>query len=309
MHDAGYLLVQPIMGAWSAGFTIVRRGYDRRQVDDRIRWLEVQIKILVADRDSAMEHLELTELRLNAALNEVARCRSEMRVMTTAPETVESMNDRLQAIMRESQDEFAAIQVDAASYTARIIASVRQEVASAVKTAERPRSEGTGPAGRSRDLHEEPVRDRLADVEHEVARIRREAQQERTRLWEEAVAKRAQAEERFRLALTLRCRQALAQLTQLHADTLRAVHKVRADVDEQARVSVAEAAETARSMVADAQREVDHLRATRDQLHRSLASARTSLNSVLRLAASQRDARNTVSAAGSGPSHGHSIRT
>jgi hypothetical protein len=219
------------------------------------------------------------------------------------------MNYRLQAMMRQSQDEFAAIQVDAASYTARIVAAVRQEVGCAVNTAERRRSEETGPAGRSRDQHREPLRERSADVEHDVARIRREAQQERTRLWEEAVAKRAQAEERFQVALTLRCRQALAQLAQLHADTLRAVHRVHADVDEQARASVAEAAETARSMVADAQREVDHLRATRDQLHRSLATARAGLNSVLRLAASQSDARTTASVAGIGPSQGHTLRS
>jgi hypothetical protein len=295
------------MGACSAEFTIVSRGYDPQQVADHLRWLEVQLKILVADRDSAVERLELTEQRLNAAFAEVARCRSEMRAMTAVPETVESMNYRLQAMMRQSQDEFAAVQVDAASYTARIIAGVRQEVGCAVNMAERRRSEET--AGRRRDQHREPLRERAADVEHDVARIRREAQQERTRLWEEAVAKRAQAEERFRVALTLRCRQALAQLTQLHADTLRAVQRVRADVDEQARVSVAEAAETARLMVADAQREVEHLRATRDQLHRSLASARAGLNSVLRLAASQSDARTTASVAGIGPSQGQTLRS
>jgi hypothetical protein len=297
------------MGGWSAEFTIVSRGYDPQQVADHLRWLEVQVKILVADRDSAMERLDLTEQRLNAALAEVARSRSEIRAMTAAPETVESMNYRLQAMMRQSQDEFAAMQVDAASYTAGIVAAVRQEVGCAVNMAERRRSEKTGPAGRSLDQHKEPLHERAADVEHEVARIRREAQQERMRLWEEAVAKRAQAEERFRVALTLRCRQALAQLAQLHADTLRAVQQVRADVDEQARVSVAEAAETARSMVADAQREVDQLRATRDQLHRSLASARAGLNSVLRLAASQSEARATASVAGIGPSQGHTVRS
>ncbi len=305
----GSLLVQQIMGACSAEFTIVSRGYDPQQVADHLRWLEVQVKILVADRDSAMERLDLTEQRLNAAFAEVARCRSEMRAMTAVPETVESMNYRLQAMMRQSQDEFAAMQVDAASYTAGIVAAVRQEVGCAVNMAERRRSEKTGPAGRSLDQHKEPLHERAADVEHEVARIRREAQQERMRLWEEAVAKRAQAEERFRVALTLRCRQALAQLAQLHADTLRAVQQVRADVDEQARCSVAEAAETARSMVADAQREVDQLRATRDQLHRSLASARAGLNSVLRLAASQSEARATASVAGIGPSQGHTVRS
>jgi hypothetical protein len=297
------------MGARGAEFTIVRRGYDPQQVADHLRWLGVQVKILVADRDSAMERLELTEQRLNGALGEVARCRSEMRAMTAAPETLESMNYRLQAMMRQSQDEFAGIQVDAASYTARVIAAVRQEVGCAVNAPERRRREQTGSAGQSRDQQEEPLRERAADVEHDVARIRREAQQERARLWEEAVAKRAQAEERFQVALTLRCRQTLAQLAQLHADTLRAVRQVRTEVDEQARASIAEAAETARSMVADAQREVDQLHATRDQLYRSLATARTNLNSVLRLATSSREARTTASVGGIGPAHGHTRRS
>ncbi|WP_316689573.1 hypothetical protein [Pseudonocardia sp. H11422] len=110
----------------------------------------------------------------------------------------------------------------------------------------------------------------VADVERTVRRLRREAAQERARLHEAAVARRAAEDEEFRIALALRCREVLAQLTALQAESLRIAQRLLAETNA-----------TARGIVEEAQREVDDLHSVRAQLVQQLTRSRMLIDRTL----------------------------
>ena len=107
------------------------------------------------------------------------------------------------------------------------------------------------------------------------------AAEERTRLDAAAAARRAEADEEFRQVLTLRCREAMAQLARLQTEALRSARRVIDDADEQARSVLADAREAVRRTVDDAQRKVDDLHSLRERLASQLETSRKLLDRAL----------------------------
>jgi hypothetical protein len=255
-------------------FRVVRRGYEPQEVTEHLRRVEAEMKILSADRDASVERAALAEQQLDEARRELARVRAQLDSMTSPPDTVASMSERLHVMLRLARDEFSALQAEASSFTNDLIGSVQQE-------AERAGVAAAAGAVTESDRGRDGRRPDAAEVDREIEQMRLRAAEERARLDEAAVDARARAEEEFRAALALRCRTALAQLTRLQADALRTARHVLDEANDRVRVRLAEAGETLRRMIAEAQREVDDLHAVREQLRQHIDSARTALEHAL----------------------------
>jgi chromosome segregation ATPase len=251
------------------GFAIVRRGYDPDQVTEHLHRADVEAKVLLTDRDTAVARAEWADRELAQARGELDRLQGEVRALKGTPQSVGRLSERLDALFRLAHDEYGDLQATAATYTREAIAALEEQIG------------GQGPAaGDAAPLVEERPTDPAA-AQREIDRLYREAAQERARLHEAALAERERADEEFRTVLALRARAALTQLARQQADALRISRQVLDDVDAKVRERLAVAAEQARAMIADAQREVDDLHAVRDRLRSHLDSARSTLDTAL----------------------------
>jgi cell division septum initiation protein DivIVA len=252
-------------------FAVVRRGYDPDQVAYHLSRVDAEMTILAADRAAAAEQatqlgqqLAASRKELDAAHAEIERLRTELRALAGPPDTIDSMNERLQVMLRLAKEEFTSLRADAsahaAAHAAEIIAAVGAEAGD------------LGGFG----FDEEELRG--PRDEEELERLRREAAAERTRLDEEAAARRAAADEEFRQVLALRCREAMAQLAKLQREAMRTARRVMDDADEHARTVLADAKDAVRQTVEDAQREVDDLQTLRLHLAAQLDTSRQLLD-------------------------------
>jgi hypothetical protein len=255
-------------------FAVVRRGYDPDQVAYHLSRVDAETTILAADRAAAAEQAaqlgqQLASCRkeLDAANAEIERLRGELRVLAGPPDTIDSMNERLQVMLRMAKQEFSGLRADAsaqaAAHAAEIIASVGSE------------------AGGSEGFGFDEAELRGPRDEEELERMRREAAVERTRLDDEAAARRATADEEFRQVLALRCREAMAQLAKLQTEAVRSARRVMDEADEQARTVLSDAKEAVRQTVEDAQREVDDLQELRLHLAAQLDTSRQLLDRAI----------------------------
>jgi cell division septum initiation protein DivIVA len=255
-------------------FAVVRRGYDPGQVTKHLNRIDAEARILAADRIAAVEQatqlsqqLESVRSELEAAQADIERLRNELRIMSGPPDSVSSMNDRLQVMLRLAKDEFGGMRATAAAQAAahagEIIAAVSAEAGEMTGVAIDD-SEWRGPQN-----------------EQEIERMRREAAEERARLDSAAATKRAEADEEFRVTLALRCREAMTQLARLQTEAMRSARQMIDGADEQARSVLAEARDAVRRTVDDAQREVDDLHSLRERLATQLDTSRKLLDRAL----------------------------
>lgn len=109
-------------------FAVVRRGFDPRQVTERLDECDVEIKALTAARDAAVEQAALLSGRLDAERGEVGRLHRELRALSGLPDSVESMSERLQVMLRLAQDEFSEMR-SAAQREVDGLCSLRERLA------------------------------------------------------------------------------------------------------------------------------------------------------------------------------------
>jgi cell division septum initiation protein DivIVA len=255
-------------------FAVVRRGYDPDQVAYHLNRVDAETTILAADRAAAAEQanqlgqqLAACRKELQTAQTEIERLRGELRVLAGPPDTVDSMNERLQVMLRLAKEEFTGLRADAsahaASHAAEIIAAVGAEAGDA------------GGFGFTEDDLRGP-RD-----EDELERMRREAAEERSRLDDEAATRRAAADEEFRQVLALRCREAMSQLAKMQTEAMRSARRMMDEAEDQARSVLGETKEAVRRTVEDAQREVDDLQELRQHLADRLDTSRQLLDRAI----------------------------
>lgn len=251
------------------GFTVVRRGFEPQQVTDHLERVNAEINILVGDRSAALEQasqlgrqLDGARRDLVAAHAEIERLRADLRVLAGPVINVQNMDERLQVMLRLAHDEFGGMRAEVTGEIAELIdAAGKESVAQAAPDANPRQDSRSG-----------------QDTVREIDRLCREAVAERTRLDEAAANRRAKEDEEFRITLAIRCREALAQLTKLQAESLRTAQQVLADADGQVREQLDRAREAARDMIGAAQHEVDDLHALRRQLTQQLDVTRELLD-------------------------------
>lgn len=254
-------------------FDIVRRGYDRAQVDYRIEELTAYLHIATADSDAgAAQVAELTR-QLAAVREELDESRREVQRLGAPPTTLEGLSERLKRMLRLAQNEAAEI-------------TAKAQAAAAQRMADAERDAGDLP-GRYREMIKETERRRAEmETEHQrvLAEARRQAEQivaqatgHAAELDAEAATRRRQVEEDFEITMSARRSEAMRRLADQEATSKSEAVRRIDEATEAARRVVSEADHSAVTMVEEATRRVEALRLVRHQVTEQLQAVRGKL--------------------------------
>ncbi len=280
-------------------FTVGRRGYDPHQVDAHLRRLDAEIRILVADRDAAVDQAAQLGRDLEEARLRADRLRTQVRTMAARPSDVQGMSERMRTMLRLAEDEVAdmlrradaevarrlaeadraAEQVTGAGRREadRIVFAARSDAQASLDEATRHRAEtDQACASDRRSLAEE-----RAAAEHAIALAGERAEQERTSAWAESERRRATVEEDFSLAMDQRRAEALAAIQAERAQSEQWAQGTRAEATRQARAEITAAEETARRLVAEAQARVEELADVRSRIAAQLRGTQSQLSTAI----------------------------
>ncbi|MGQ0773427.1 MAG: chromosome segregation protein [Pseudonocardiales bacterium] len=297
-------------------FDVVRRGYDRAQVDDRFEELQADLHIVMADNQAAAAQAAELARQLEATQQELYDVRRELQLLSGPPDTVEGLSPRLQRMVRLAKDEAAEI-------TARAEAAAVERMAQAEKDAGgvRGRYEQmiSGMHRRQSEMEAEH-RGVIAQAQQRGEDTMTQARQRAAELDAEATAKRQQVEEDFDITMCARRSEAARAFADEEARSKSEAERRIAEADrriaeaerrlaeatEVARRVVTEADQRATAMVGDATRRVEALRTVRHQVAEQLLSMRSTLDNAVRQLAPLPDEDRTLAAEGHRPHAGTS---
>lgn len=285
-------LLPPPDESGDAGFDVVMRGYNRRQVEDYIE--RVEIALADADRQHQQDLAEV-----EAAKQELSQVRAKLieaeRRAEGQPEPSSLVGERLLTMLRLAEQEAEEIvekgHQRAAANTADLQASLERreaEVTQAMIDAEQARLEAQRDADAVRAKAHQDAEALWAKAKAEVEALWAKAQAETAEFAaqaeQDAGSMRARVEREAEDLLEDARRQADRTLSAAHADadlvlqqahaqaeaTLEAASRDAAALDGQAR-------EQATRMVADASKQVEELQRQRDTISAQLAALRESV--------------------------------
>ena len=264
-------------------FSVVRRGFDRAQVEERLGKLLAERDAAHAARQSALADLERLSRELDvsrgetrAARTELAESRSEVERLTahvaelsTIPSTVDGMSDRLQQMVRVAQDEVNDMRARATRGAAQILSMAQAEADELVDGSRQQRREFEAEQHQAQD----ELRVRLEESRTRLAQMREEADGQRARLDAELAERRSREEQSLASDIAER-RDVL--MTELGAQEKRQREEAQRIVEAasaEARAVLAEAgaeAERSRTQLRDhvsrGQDELEQLRALQHQI-------------------------------------------
>jgi vacuolar-type H+-ATPase subunit H len=88
-----------------AGFDITKRGYSRVQVEEHLEQLDSQLKILASDRNAAAAQAAELTAQLEVARTNIDELHKQVERLAQPPTTIEGLSERLQRMLRLTQDE------------------------------------------------------------------------------------------------------------------------------------------------------------------------------------------------------------
>ncbi|TDV54032.1 chromosome segregation protein [Actinophytocola oryzae] len=88
-----------------AGFDITKRGYSRMQVEEHLEQLDSQLKILAADRNAAAAQAGELTSQLELARTTIDDLNKQVERLAQPPTTLEGLSERLQRMLRLTQEE------------------------------------------------------------------------------------------------------------------------------------------------------------------------------------------------------------
>lgn len=258
-------------------FDIVRRGYDRAQVDYRVEELQACLRITTADSEAAAAQAAELTRQLEAVRQELDEARREVQRLGAPPDTVEGLSERLKRMLRLAQNE-----------AAEIIARAEKDAVTRRATAEQ---EASGLRTRYEEMISETKR-RRSEMETEHQQVLTEARQQATELVTEArrkagdlgtaaAAQRKQVEEDFEITMSARRTEAMRALTEQEQTSKVEAQRRVAEATEAARRVVTEADRNAVALVDEATRRVDQLRMVRGQIAEQLQSVQSMLDTAV----------------------------
>jgi cell division septum initiation protein DivIVA len=279
-------------------FTVVRRGFDRAQVEERLGKLLAERDAAHAARQSALADLERLSRELDVSRGETRSARTELAEsqaraerlsaqvaeLSIIPSTVDGMSDRLQQMVRVAQDEVNDMRARATRGAAQILSMAQAEADELVDNSRQERRQFESEQHQAQD----ELRVRLEESRTRLAQMREEADGQRARLDAELADRRAREEQALAADIAER-RDVL--MTELGVQERRQRDEAQRIVDgasTQARAVLAEAAaegERSRSQLRDqvtrAQEELDQLRALQHQVAEQLTGVRSLLDWTL----------------------------
>ncbi|MGD9528946.1 hypothetical protein [Pseudonocardia sp.] len=286
-------------GSVEGEFQVVRRGYDQRQVDSHLDRLDAEIRILLADRNAAVEQAAQLGRELDESRARAERLRVQVRALVSPPTSLPGMSERMRSMLRLAEDEVSEMltQADAEAIRRRHDAELEAgEIRSAALAgAERSAAEdakrraecdaeiaaaAADMAAHRRAFEAELERERRACS----ARISHAEEDARTRIADEQAAweaRRALIEEDFLRAMDQRRAEALAELERNRIEIYRRNTDMIAAAQEQSARTISAADDHAARTVAEATARVTELADARERVAAQLAQARAALAHVL----------------------------
>jgi chromosome segregation ATPase len=279
-------------------FSVVRRGYDRSQVDEQIEMLSTQLRTAVAARESAVAEVEVLSRRLEASIGDIQSARSEsaqrrnesdklraqVAELSTIPHTVDGMSERLQQMVRIAQDEVNDMRTRATTSAAHVLALAQAEADELRERSEKERHEFET----ERRSAQEALRSQLEESRTRLEQLRNESDGQRARLDAELAERRAATDKQFAAEMEERRSAMLAELAAQEAARREDAGRILESAAQQARAQLADAgAETqriraeSRHDVATAQRELEEMRGLQHQVSEQLTAVRALLDWTL----------------------------
>jgi cell division septum initiation protein DivIVA len=142
---------------WGSGFDVVKRGYDRAQVEEALDHAQADLQIMTTDRDAMVRAEE-------QARAEVRTLQAEVDRLASAPLSLEGLSTRLANLLRLAQEEAVQIRDEAAADARAITEDARQRARRTVDDAV-ARADGITADAEQRS------RARLADAAEEATAI------------------------------------------------------------------------------------------------------------------------------------------
>jgi chromosome segregation ATPase len=281
-----------------ATFSVVRRGYDRAQVDDRLSRLHAELDAAAAGRNAAVEDIRTLTRQRDASRNEVQaarssnqearaeleRLRAQVAELSIIPHTVDGMSERLQKMVRIAQDEVNDMRSRATASAAQVLTMAQAE---ADELRERSVSERRE-FEEERRAAEESLRAQLDETQTRLDQLRHDSDGQMARLDAELADRRSRAEQGLAADIEQQrttMQQELAALEARHKEEAARILEV---ANQDARTRLAEATNDAqrvraesRNDVAAAQRELEELRVLQHQISEQLTSVRALLDWTL----------------------------
>jgi hypothetical protein len=304
------MVQEPDLSPPSAGFEVVRRGYDQGQVDTPLRRLDAEIQILATDRDAALAQSAQLARELDEARARAERLRVQVRSLVSPPQSVQGMSERMRSMLRLAVDDAGELLAQATLaadqhrrnadvHAAQVVAAAEEQAAalraSSQADAERALAEVARVRAEMQDElkagQEQLAADRATATAQAVA-ARELAEKQRAAAWTESERRRKEIEEDFTIAMNRRRSEALAQLTAERVRLERQVETIRSSTEARsraemerartaARAELEQAQLTAQAITADANRRVHELVQIRRRILEQLGGTRAALDESL----------------------------
>ena len=279
-------------------FAVVRRGFDRAQVEERLGKLLAERDAAHAARQSALADLErlsreldvsrgetrAARTELNEARTEAERLAGQVSELSTIPSSVDGMSDRLQQMVRVAQDEVNDMRARATRGAAQILSMAQAEADELLESSRQQRRDFESEQHQAQD----ELRVRLEESRTRLAQMREEADGQRARLDAELAERRAHEEQTLAADIAERRDVLMAELGSQEKRQRDEAQRIVDAASTQARAVLAEAAaeaERSRSLLRDqvtrAQDELEQLRALQHQVAEQLTGVRSLLDWTL----------------------------
>lgn len=257
-------------------FAVVRRGFDREQVNATLTRLEAEVELLRADRDSAVERAERAATDLERGRERVRALEARVAELGRAPATSDQMSDRLATMLHLATAEAESIRDGAHSDADRIRTEAEDDAWRLREAADTELREIRARNTAIRAQHDEALRAARKRAEEIV----RSAERQARLLDDEAAKRRDQIDEDHRLASDLRRQEALHEDESRQAATVSANAALLATARDEADKTIADARAHAKAMIDGATAHTEQLRELRRGVLADLAAVRARLEPV-----------------------------
>lgn len=196
-----------------AGFDITKRGYSRMQVEEHLEQLDSQLKILAADRNAAAAQAAELTAQLELARTTIDDLNKQVERLAQPPTTLEGLSERLQRMLRLTQEECEEMRAKATAEADHIRAKAQAEADELTSKHEARIRELDERRIEMEKEHRGVIDKAQADAAEVVAKAKSEAEAEEIA----AATRRQQVEEDFEIAMASRRTESMRALAEQEA--------------------------------------------------------------------------------------------
>jgi chromosome segregation ATPase len=196
-----------------AGFDITKRGYSRVQVEEHLEQLDSQLKILAADRNAAAAQAAELTAQLEVARTNIDELHKQVERLAQPPTTIEGLSERLQRMLRLTQDECEEMRAKAAAEADHVRVKAEADADQLRRRYEKQLAE----LDERRAAMEAEHVGVLEKANAEADAIIKTATAEREKADKAAEARRTQVEEDFEIAMASRRTESMRALAEQEA--------------------------------------------------------------------------------------------